>query len=324
MSKFGEATRGPRELLLLAVGLSAVVVPLIFGAANAAPHLARPQQQSQIQTTAPAAARPVTYEYDVASIKRVNPGRGINIAGRIGTSETTDGLTLRFVTMKILLQMAYAVDNYQLSGTPDWVNSERYDIDAKMDSPAADELQRLGRDERTLVRQQMLQKLLAERFNLTIHREKKELQVYMLVVAKKGPKVPEAKPDDTSSDQPKAGPGFGVLYMWGGHLKGHGVPLATLTSLLTAVLHRPVLDKTGLMGKYDLTLNWAPDENPSQSASGPQGPPGSWPNDPLPPDSNGGPSLFTAIQEQLGLKLESGKGSVEIIVIDHVERPSEN
>jgi uncharacterized protein (TIGR03435 family) len=215
---------------------------------------------------------------------------------------------------------AYGVENYQVSGGPDWINSERYDLDAKFDGATADELQKLNSNDRILARQQMLQKILAERFNLTVHRESKELQTYSLVVAKIGPKLKEVKLDDADASKPKAGPapGTGQMMVGGtwGQISGFATGLSTLTGSLTNYLRRPVIDKTGLTGRYDFTLRWTPDTNQTQDSSITNGLPSG--------DPTGSPNIFTAIQEQLGLKLESAKGPVEIFVIDKIERPSGN
>jgi uncharacterized protein (TIGR03435 family) len=170
----------------------------------------------------------------------------------------------------------------------------------------------------------MLQALLADRFKLSIHRETKELPVYALVAAKNGPKLQEAKADATYPNGIKGPDGVargGMMRIGGGEVTGQGLPIANLTRMLSQQLGRTVIDKTGLTGKYDFTLQWTPDESQGPMFKGADGaPPG---GNPAPPESSG-PSLFTAIQEQLGLKLESQKGPVEIIVIDHVEKPSQN
>ena len=320
MKRLGGVFGSHRRLLLSAAGFVAAVLA-VFGSLNATQNITQSQPQ---RTSANAPA----LEYEVASIKRFIPSGRTNLAGRILFSETPDGLVANLVTVKMLILGAYAVDNYQISGAPDWLNSERYDIDAKFDSSAADELQKLSPNDRILARRQMLQTLLTERFNLTIHRENKELQVYTLVVAKNGPKLQEVKLDDTESSKSKGGPASGTGTMVvggsGGQIRGFASGLATLTGMLTTYLHRLVIDRTGLTGRYDFTLRWTPDENQPQSSSGFEGPPGGAPKSVPVADPTGGPSLFTAIQEQLGSKLESGKGTVEIIVIDHVERPSGN
>jgi uncharacterized protein (TIGR03435 family) len=147
-----------------------------------------------------------------------------------------------------------------------------------------------------------------------------------LVVAKGGPKLHEAKPGDTYPNGLKGfngqGGGPGMMLMRPGQLTGQGIPLSSLTRLLSQQLGSTVQDKTGLTGKYDFTLQWTPDRNaspmPGAPEPGQQGPAAAASTD------ASGPSIFTAVQEQLGLKLESQKGPVEVLVIDHVETPSEN
>jgi uncharacterized protein (TIGR03435 family) len=168
----------------------------------------------------------------------------------------------------------------------------------------------------------MLQALLAERLNLQVHRETKELPIYALVIAKNGPKFQEGKLGDTYPNGFKglngAPVGAGMMRMGAGEWTGQGIPIANLVGSLSRRLGRTVVDKTGLTGKYDFTLRWTPDDNPVSPKE-----PGGAPDAAALPDSSG-PSIFTALQEQLGLKLESQKGPVETIVIDHVERPSQN
>ncbi len=307
--------------LLSALGLVTIAASIAFGLIRATPCSAQSQTQDQSEQ------RPAL-EYEVASIKLFVIERGANPSGRIGYSETPDGLVAERATVRQLIQRAYGVEDYQISGAADWVNSEHYDVEARLGSPAVDELQKLSPNDRIQARQHMLQTLLADRFNLTIHRENKEVQVYMLIVAKNGPKLQQAKPVVAESDKPKnsaaAGNGYMTVGGDGGVMSGQGVLLATLARMLTAYLHRPVLDKTGLIDKYDFTLRWTPDQIQPQRSSGSQGPPGDSSNTLPATDPNGGPSLFTAIQEQLGLKLESAKGPVEFIAIDRIERPSGN
>jgi uncharacterized protein (TIGR03435 family) len=178
----------------------------------------------------------------------------------------------------------------------------------------------------------MLQAILADRFKLTVHRETKELPVYFLAVGKNGPKFHEGKPGDTYADGLKRvngvprGPG-----QWGFTDDGvevyQGVPIATLVQELSLVSRRPVIDKTNLSGKYDFKTKLAVDEIESpQTSAIPAAPPGA--------PASGAPSpasldslafaLISAFQGQLGLKVESGKAPVEVLVIDHVEKPSEN
>jgi uncharacterized protein (TIGR03435 family) len=272
--------------------------------------------QAQTQSVA---TRPLAYEYEVISVKPCKPG----ITGGY-TMNTPDGYTARGMPLIIFVDYAYGImDDERLAGGSGWISSERFDIDAKMDSSVAEALEKMSKDDRVLARQQMLQALLADRFKLTVHRETKELSVFTLVIAKNGFKLKQAKPDDTYPNGLKGADGRVLsnavrLEMSAGGLTltGQAVSFDYLARTLSQQLRRIVVDKTGLAGTYDFTLHFMPEqgglqtepENPSLPASA---------------DTNG-PSLFTAVQEQLGLKLESGKSPVEIIVIDHVERPSGN
>jgi uncharacterized protein (TIGR03435 family) len=193
----------------------------------------------------------------------------------------------------VLIGLAYDVFDSQISGGPNWLDTEKYDIQAKAGSALKVWRMRL-----------MLQSLLAERFRLALHRETKEEPIYELVVAKGGPKIEPAAGAKTP----------GHLRVGTGQLTGIAAPISWLTQSLSGNLDRYVVDKTGLNGNYNFTLQWTPDmgQLPQQRP------------DALPPPDASGPSIFTALQEQLGLQLKSEKGPVETLVIDHAERPSAN
>ena len=235
------------------------------------------------------------------------------------------GFSAWFITPQQIISVAYGVERFQISGGPSWLPSERFDIAAKMDAATADALEKLSQDQRVLAQQQMLQALLANRFQLTVHRETKELTIYKLVIAKGGPKLQEAKAGDTYPNAQTfpdgTHPGAGSMQgsVLGGEVIAQAVPVPRLAHELTLMLGHPVSDKTELKGVYDFKLQFTPDNRL-------QPPNGLAPNERLPvrPADSNVPSLFDALQEQLGLKLESGKGPVEVIVIDHVERPSGN
>jgi uncharacterized protein (TIGR03435 family) len=233
-----------------------------------------------------------------------------------------DGFTATGATLLMLIRDAYGVDVNEISGAPKWLASEKYDIQAKVDRSVADQLRDLNPDQRNLVTQRMLQALLSDRFKLTLHRETMEGPVYALVIGKNGPKLKESRPGDAYTNGLKVldgrgGAGMLLIQGRGGPLTGQAVSIQSLAHLLSQQLGRTVLDKTGLTGNYDFTLKWTPDD--SQPPMGDQQ---GTENEPRTDSS--GPSIFTAIQEQLGLKLESEKGSAEVLVIDHVEKPSEN
>jgi bla regulator protein blaR1 len=300
-----------RKMLLGAAGLAAVVIPVVSGL----PHAAQTRIAAQVATPTVSALG-----YDVASIKPNKSGDN-----RTMMMFTPDGLTATGGSLMMLIMSAYGVNPHQISGAPVWLTSERYDIEAKMDPATAEELRKLSEDQRRAATQHMLQMLLADRFKLRVHQETKDLPIYALVVAKNGPKLQEAKPGDTYPNGMKGPDGrSGAGLMLGGKegLTAQGIPIANLVRHLSLQLGRTVIDKTGLTGEYDFTLKWTPDGIQGAMFRGPEsGQPS--PTSAAFPDSSG-PSLFTALEEQLGLKLESQKGPVEIVVLDHVERPSEN
>jgi len=299
-----------RKLLLGVVALVALAGPVVFGLLTAA--------QMRAQSTQAAGAPPPSFE--VASIKPNRSGEMRFFMGWQPGRFTASGMTVRF-----LITAAYDVKDFQVSGGPSWIESERYDIEAKEPDSIAEELPKLPLEQRRKQLGLMVQSLLADRFQLKLHRESKELPVYALVVAKNGPKLQQAKPGDTYPKGIKGPDGVGhagVMRMGPGELTGQALPIASLAHLLSQQLGRDVLDQTGLKGNYDFTLKWTPEPGEGMMLGGPGG--GGPPPESAPPPDTSGPSLFTAIQEQLGLKLESRKGPVEVLVIDHVERPSEN
>jgi uncharacterized protein (TIGR03435 family) len=231
------------------------------------------------------------------------------------------------ITVKFLLQESYGVKESQISGAPGWLDSEHYDIEAKPEDSPADQDRKLTPEERHAQLMLMLQSMLADRFKLTLHHDTKEMEVYALVVAKNGPKLHEAAvtpPDSAPAELPKPGgpPPKGGIWMTGrGQLNVTGANLGMFANVLSMQLGRIVLDKTGLKGNYEFTLKWTPDEGQGQMFRGAGD---GQPRDAAPPPDASGPTIFTAVQEQLGLKLESQKGPVDTLVVDHVERPSEN
>ena len=260
--------------------------------------------------------------FEVASIK---PNRSGDM--RFMIMFRPGRFTAKGTTLKGLVAIAYNVKDFQISGGPSWTSSERYDIDAKEPDAFAEQLQKLPPDQRGKQMGLMLQALLRDRFELKVSRATKDLPIYALVVAKNGPKLQEAKPGDTYQNGIKAPDGKpigqpGMIRMGPGQFIGQGVTMAAIVGTLSQRLGRPVVDQTGLQGNYDITLQWAPDQ---ATAGVPMGPVSGNPKpDGTPPPENSGPSIFTALQEQLGLKLDSTKGPVDILVIDHIEKPTEN
>lgn len=180
--------------------------------------------------------------------------------------------------------LAFNLAAWQISGAPDWFDLERYDIAAKPERPGS-------RDEIY----SMVRSLLTDRFRLAMHRETRDLPLYNLVLEKGGPKIAI---NETGGPQ--------HVSQQNGHAVFHNVPISRLTPYLSTQVGRFVVDKTGLTGKYDFILDYVPAR------------------DSLQPVGPSGPSIFDALKERLGMKLEPGRGPVEIFHIDHVERPSEN
>lgn len=229
-----------------------------------------------VMGTTAAMAQAPALEFDVASVK-VSPPR---IGTAAFTAMDSDAAMLKYdnVTLKLLIATAYRINGDRIAG-PDWLDALYFDVAARL--PAGASKDRIP---------EMLQRLLAERFQVAVHRESKEQRVYFLLVAKTGSKLKEATVEG----------GHGAI------LHGRLVAPALTTPTLAAVLSRSagaeVVDRTGLTGKYDIDLNWTPDGEKGDR-----------------------PDLFTALQQQLGLKLESGRAAVDTLVVDHAEKvPREN
>ena len=284
--------------------------------------------------------------FDVASVKPAAPitGNRIMVMMRGGPGSSDPGqITYTNVTLYGVLMNAYGVKDFQISG-PGWLDSERYDIVAKVPRGATKAESKV-----------MMQNLLAERFKLTLHREKKELPMYALVVGKNGPKLKESVEDPAAAAamrQPAMGKdGFPVLppglaglsakslkMMNGGSgasMTASHQSMAEFAETLSSRLDLPVVDMTGLTGKYDYALSFSAEGLARMRLPGgmslplPAAPPPGEGGAGMPmagaPDGQSSPDLFTALQEQLGLKLEQKKGLVELLVIDHVEKmPTEN
>lgn len=197
------------------------------------------------------------------------------------------------VNLKALLEVAYDIPDIRMYGGPDWTTKEKFSLEAKADTKLDEQLAGVSSEQGKEIKRKMLAALLADRFKLTVHTEAREMPIYAMVIAKGGPKLGGA---NSSADSL---PGEGRITVRPG-----SDSLAILVYELSWRLGRPVVDRTGLQYRQKLILGW--EENDGMSA-----------------DSNG-PSLFTAIQEQLGLKLESTRGPVPVLLIDHAERPTEN
>ena len=239
-------------------------------------------------------------KFEVASIKpnatndhrvmmRMAPGGRVNMSG---------------VTVRQLISQAFNVRDFQISGGPSWIGSDAWDIQAKAEDGAGDRVPR-----ETM--QAMLRNLLLDRFGLKVREESKETSGYALLPAKNGPKLKASE---------SAGGPQGMVRMGRGMINTQGATMAMLVQQLSQHLGKPVVDKTGIEGRFDIELRWTPE--PGQGLPGLGGPPP--PPDALPPADPNGPTIFTAVQEQLGLRLDSQKTTVPLIVIEAVSKPTEN
>jgi uncharacterized protein (TIGR03435 family) len=263
--------------LLAAVGVAAVAGPIAVGVLGA------PESQAQPQTET---ANPVAFE--VASIKPAQP----DATDRSLSSSPGARLTTANATVKMLVYLAYQVMPFQVSGGPTWLGSDGFDIKAKAADPHASKEQF----------RQMVQKLLADRFQLKVHTEARELPIYELVTGKRGPKLHEAKDDDPEARMNNSH----------GLMTGVRATMPMLASALSRSLQRQVVDETGLKGAYSFSLRFLPDRDVAGPRDGGAAPGG---------DDAG---IFTALEEQLGLSLKAGKGPVQVLVIDRAEKPSPN
>lgn len=237
--------------------------------------------------------------FDVVTIKPSTPGAQGKGFGFRGTHFVT-----RNTNLNDLVAFAYGLHSKQIIGAPDWFGTDLFDIDGTPDVPGQPSLHQM---------EMMVQKLLPDRFALKFHHDQRELSVYIITVASGGPKMTKttAGPNDPQ--------GFGFRGL--GDLSVRNMNMKEFASWMqSGVMDRPVVDHTGLTDKYDFQLKWTPDD--SQFAQfrgvGAVAPPAAGDNPDAPP------SLYTAVQEKLGLKIEAGKAMDDVIVIDHVEKPSPN
>jgi uncharacterized protein (TIGR03435 family) len=278
-------------MLRLAIPLLCCLLPVVIQLDG--------QDQTAISQNGAGAAN--LHAYDVVSIRQVK-----DEPESAGYGDLADGFQLRGLTLKSPIPDAYGVRNDAVSGWPGWADSVRFDIEARMDPETADALHKLPKQQQDVQRQLMLRSLLADRFRLKVHRSTEVRNAYELALAKNGPRMNE---DNPSQDM------GGNLWQDGVRpstdwstsdrkISGHAMPLSILVNGLQGAVGAIIVDKTGLTGRFDVVLHWNPVDRQA-------------------PDSTE-PSLFTALGEQLGLRLKPTKTTVNTIVIDRLEMPSPN
>jgi len=298
-----------RRVLLSTVAIAAIAAPVVFGLFHATPSRAQSQDDSAVATG------------DVVESATIKPSE-LNTATYAGSKTHMirmmygpDGFEARNVTLRAILQEAYQVQANQIEEGPDWLDSDAFDVQVKMrKSPDDAPPSKQNMDQVKLA----LQKLLAEHAGLVVHNETKVLPAYALEVAENGPKLQPAlskEPDDMKFNAPvHMGKQQMRMEIGGNQVYGigaQGISADDLAQQLSRQLGTPVVNKTGLQGRYDFNLHWgdgkaSSGENETSSAV------------------SGEPSLFNAIQEQLGLKLQAQKAATPVLVIDRLEKPAEN
>jgi uncharacterized protein (TIGR03435 family) len=269
------------------IAQSLIALAVLTAAAAFAPRWLLIETPALAQTSSP-------QSFDVASIKPGDPGDR-----RVGVGLRADHFSATNATLKLLIEEAYDVRAHQISGGPNWLNSAIFTIEATPPVPfnGADPMKQL---------RPMVQTLLRERFQLSVRRETRTEPVYDLVVSKGGHRMKASAPDAQGRQ--------GIFSTQRNEINGYAASIPVLVNFLSGRLGRSVIDNTALTGTYDFKFIWTP-----ESGAGAGGP-----LDTSAPADTDGPSIFTAIQEQLGLRLESSKGPVEILNVDHAEKPDAN
>jgi uncharacterized protein (TIGR03435 family) len=244
------------------------------------------------ETPMPVDAKP---SFELATIKHSPPdarggGSGMSPGGRF---------TAHNLSLKSLVLLGYGLHPLQVEGGPSWFGTDKFDIVARADTEGAPNKSQV---------MMMVQKLLADRFSLRFHREKKDLAIYALTVQNSGSRLTPGTGDPNGLPTVQVDPH--------GHLTARNMTMEEFAmGLQSNILDRPVIDRTGLSGRFDFTLEWTPDEFQASDLSA---------STPIPDSGATSPNLFTALKDRLGLKLESTKGAVEIFVVDSIEKPSAN
>jgi uncharacterized protein (TIGR03435 family) len=273
------------------INVGAVIVHRILGSAAVLLILTtlqvRSQSLDQPKADSMTDSNPKQLSWDVVSVKPHKAADGVSSWMRTGPAGFSADVTVRSLVMT-----AYnLIMLEQISGLPGWAENENYEVQGKLDSESTEAFKKLSRNNQASQRSLLMQALLADRFKLRLHHDLRELPVYNLVIARSGLKMKEAS---SSKDESWS--------MGLGSITSKGMPIASLVASLSNPVGRMIIDKTGLTGKYEINLTFSWNDEPGDAS----------------------PSIFTALQDELGLRLEPAKAPVDVVVIDHLERPSEN
>ena len=289
-----------RKLLLWMAACLAIALPIALGLFNVTPTRAE-SPRSSVPKFASVFIKPHPAENQGFMMQKM----------MMAPVRDGGGFTARGISLHSLLRGAYMVQDTQIVGEPDWAKSEKYDIDAKADPSVAEQTRNLGDQQDRLRAQQMLQQLVTDYFKVSLHQEVQDQTVYELVVGEGGSRLQRA-PESKK---------MAMMRMGIGELNSEGTPLDLLVAQLSQRLGRTVVDKTGLKGNYVFNLHWTPDadEQARIRAAAP-----GLPEPGVDKPSASGPPLMTAVEEQLGLKLQPTTERVPVLIIDHAEQPAQN
>jgi uncharacterized protein (TIGR03435 family) len=248
------------------------------------------------QTKSPPTQKAIAPAFDVAAIHQHIPQPHEH--NSIWSSDTDSHFRAANVSLLGLVHWGFEIPETRILNAPGWAGSTYFNIEASSDPSVDEKLKHLSSDAGRQQKETLVRAMLADRFKLATHFETRELPIYELIVAKSKPKLEETKSDGTTVNHGRA------------HIdvEGGNNSLTVLAEELAKEVGRPVVDKTGIPGRYNLKVRWTPDNVLAAGTAPPDAP----------------PSIFTALEEQLGLRLKSAKGPVQVLVIDHAEMPSEN
>lgn len=332
-AQFAEKLTMGAKLLIGVAAVAAIALPVAFGAI-AAPRYAVFKRvrvlylrETKLPYSAPLQENPAADDqpsalpsFEVASIKLADPS--VRTRGRGFSSPDPSQFHVINMTANGMIKFVFGLKDFQLVGGPEWANSKEYDIDAKVEDSLAKRTQTMSRPERQQQERMMLHSLLIQRFKLSVSHVTKIEPEYALVVAKGGPKLTPSTwvPPAPGTPGAQALPGKGPhLMLDNGNISAVNQPVSGLADLLAFMPEMEghlVVDQTGIKGNYDYTVQFSSEELDRKFAQEAGAPP--------PQSNDSGPSIFTALEEQLGLKLVMTKGPVDIYTVDHIEEPSDN
>lgn len=296
-----------RKVLLASIAGAAIAGPIVFGLANS--------PQLHAQSPPPPIPLPASFE----SAKITPHSSGGDMLGFARVEEHPGTFNAENMSAAMLISFAYGVKLFQVSGGPAWIETARYDVNATWDPALGEQWQKLPLHQREVQFRLMLQSLLANRFKLKVRHEAQVSPVYALVVAEGGSRLQQAKAGNTNADEVAGGvtglvPSNHTTALMGwGEFSGEALTAADIANALSSQVDRVVVDETMLKGTYDVTLKWTPDQKPQPGQEMPAAPP-----------TDVSSALLTALEQQLGLTLESQTATVDTIVVENVEKPSQD